>query len=108
MAKENKNNKIILVIIFSVLFFIAGGIAGYFLGMNNHVTANRNNFAQINDNTKAQVTSVFENAATIDDINTYCDTNSTDRFACMYYCRTINPQNQFCSQLNLGYGAPKQ
>lgn len=103
MKKEN--NKIILIIIFSVIFFIAGGVAGYFFGMSNHPNINRNNFAQINDNTKAQVTSVFENATTIDDINTYCSTN---RLACMYYCRTINPQNPFCSQLNLSYGAPKQ
>ena len=109
MAKETKNNKILLIIIFSVIFFIAGGIAGYFIGMSSHhMNSGRNNFMQIDSNTQAQVTSVFENAASINDINTYCDTNSTDRFACMYYCRTINPQNQFCSQLNLGYGVPGQ
>ena len=105
MKKET--NKIVLIIIFSVVFFIAGGVGGYFFGINHHsTTLNRNNFTQIDDATKAQVTSVFNNATSIDDINNYCNTN---RFACMYYCRTINPQNQFCSQLTYPTrGAPSQ
>jgi flagellar basal body-associated protein FliL len=107
MKEKTKSNKIILVIIFSVIFFIAGGVAGYFFGVSQHPNFNRNNFTQIDDAAKAQVTSVFESAKTIDDINTYCDTTA-NKFACMYYCRTISPQNQFCSQINLSYGTPKQ
>ena len=45
----------------------------------------------------AEVTGVFDSAGGLENISGYCGTN---RFLCGYYCRTINPDHGFCSQLD--------
>jgi hypothetical protein len=108
---NTKNNKINKIIIFSLIFLIIGGIAGYFIGAasfkNNF---NReglpdfsnnmpNNNFQMNDSVKAEIESFFNSTSDITEINAYCKENP---MYCMEYCRTINPSNEACSQLDFG------
>jgi hypothetical protein len=101
--RERKDNKIMLVIVFSIVFFIAGGVAGYFIG---HHAFPRNNFSNLSDSAKAEITTFFENSPSSDQITAYCQQNPS---YCIYYCRQ-NPNFEYCSQLNLSPqgGMPSQ
>jgi hypothetical protein len=45
-----------------------------------------------------EVTSVFENAESLEDVESFCIQN---RRSCGYYCNRINPAHAMCEQLNL-------
>jgi hypothetical protein len=105
---EKKNN-LVPIIIFSAVFLIIGGVAGYFIG-SNHNSRNFNNFPDNFNNTKgnfqqldqqtiSEITLFFKNAQTTDEINSYCQQNP--RY-CMEYCRNINPENNICSTMSIG------
>ncbi len=46
----------------------------------------------------SQVKDTFESAESTDDLSGYCDSNP---MLCGYYCRSINPEHDFCGQFNL-------
>jgi hypothetical protein len=100
----DKNKVIKKIIVFSVIFFLIGGVAGYFIGENsskgNFRRGNTNfpnsNF-QINDSTKLEIEYFFNNTPDTGEINNYCQNNP--RY-CVEYCRNINPSNEICAELN--------
>ena len=80
---------------------ILGALAGYLLhntinrGANNNFPQGRGNF-QIDEKTKNEITSFFQSTSDINQINTYCEQN---RMYCFYYCKSINPSDEICSQI---------
>jgi hypothetical protein len=106
---KDGNKAIGKVILFSVIFLIVGGVAGYFIGehssrSNGNFTRGGGNFSygnfQINETTRAEITSFFDNSPSADEISNYCQNNP--RY-CMEYCRVINPSDQICATLNIGF-----
>jgi len=68
------------------------------------------NFSPINETTKTEITSFFENSPSSSDIDAYCKNNPG---YCMYYCRQINSSSDYCKNLNFSNrnfnsGAPTQ
>ncbi len=94
---EKKNNTTTYLIVGLIIGLVFGGLAGYFISVHFHKAGlpQRGNF-QIDDATKAQITSFFDGNPTSDQINSYCQQN---RMNCAYYCRTINPGNEACKTL---------
>ncbi|HTY44104.1 MAG TPA: hypothetical protein VMC80_02580 [Patescibacteria group bacterium] len=96
MPKEKREkSKIFVVLIFSIVFFIAGGVAGYFIA--SHHAFPRGNFPNIGDATKSEITAFFDSNPSQDQVTSYCQQNMA---YCFYYCRQVNPNYQYCSQLN--------
>lgn len=50
----------------------------------------------LDENQINEVSGVFENAGTSEDIAEYC---SEHRMECGYYCRNVNPDHEYCSNL---------
>jgi hypothetical protein len=99
---EDKKSNMGKIIAFSLIFLIIGGVAGYFIGLKqspNNFNNQRGNFQQLDEATISQITSFFENAPTSEEVNSYCQQNQ--RY-CIEYCRNINPNNEFCSNISLG------
>ncbi len=91
-----------LVIVVLILLVISNLFFGYmFFFHNNQPNFNRGNFQQMQlTNEQIQsVTSFFENTLDTNEITDYCNNN---RMECFYYCRTINPDHEICSQLMQG------
>ena len=90
------------IIIGLVIGLISGLVIGIFAGFVIRNNSNRNGVSQkdfqINDDAKNEVTSLFENSLDIAEINSYCEQN---RMGCVYYCRSINPNNEMCNQMNI-------
>ena len=90
-----KNSNTILIILIVVLI-----ISNLFFGYMLFFHKNRPNFQgqnmQLTDEQIQSVTSFFSSTTDTTKINDYCAQNRTE---CFYYCRQINPNNQFCSQL---------
>jgi len=108
--KRTKTNKTALWFIVGIILgLLIGSAGGYFYAAKSA----RGNFGrpssfQISEQSKAEVTSLFESNPGQDSLTSYCGQN---RMNCAYYCRSINPNNDFCSQfLNLSRGgiAPKR
>ena len=55
----------------------------------------RDNF-QIDEETKSQILSFFEETSDLDEINSYCEENMMH---CGYYCMEINPDYEICNQI---------
>jgi hypothetical protein len=53
---------------------------------------------EMSEENVSQVRQAFESAESADELSGYCDAN---RMLCGYYCRTINPEHEFCSRFNL-------
>jgi hypothetical protein len=105
---SNENKAIKKIILFSVIFLIVGGVAGYFIGENSAKANFRgrnanfpNSNFQINDTVKAEIISFFDNTQDAGQISTYCKNNP--RY-CIEYCRNINPSNEVCNTLNISFG----
>jgi hypothetical protein len=105
---KNEGNSAGKVILFSVIFLIVGGVAGYFIGAhssnyNNDLGYGDGNFSngnfQLNDTVREEINSFFDNSPTTVEVNAYCQNNP--RY-CMEYCRTINPSSEICSTLDVG------
>jgi len=86
----------------AIIGLIAGLILGGIIGYISHNILSRNfigrgnfNF-QIDEQTKNEITSFFESASDINEINSYCGQN---RVNCAYYCRDINPNHEICKQI---------
>jgi hypothetical protein len=110
---SDKNKGISRIIIFSLIFLVVGGIAGYSLGVNIHSNAFKenpdflNNAPQLNESVKAEINSFFQSTTDVDEINTYCQSNP---MYCMEYCRTINPSFEVCNKINENFrrGVPQR
>jgi hypothetical protein len=106
---NNKNNPISKVILFSVIFLIIGGVAGYFIGTNNN-SKNFNNInlngpngdfpQQFDEETISEITSFFNSTQDSQEIKDYCQSNL---MYCMEYCRNINPSHEVCNELNASF-----
>lgn len=85
------------LIIGLVIGLILGGIIGCLIGVNltRNSFSRRDNF-QLDEKTKNEISSFFESTTDISIIESYCNQN---RFNCMYYCRSVNPNHEICSQM---------
>lgn len=91
-----------LVIVVLILLVISNLFFGYmFFFHKNGPNFNRGDFPQmqLTDEQIQSVTSFFENTSDTNEITDYCNNN---RMECFYYCRTINPDHEICSQLMQG------
>ena len=83
---------IIIAVVILALFLIPG------LGMRRFFFAGfpRGNFT-LDENQINEVSGVFENAETSEDITEYCNEH---RMECGYYCRNVNPEHKYCINLS--------
>jgi hypothetical protein len=103
----NKNSSVSKIIVFSVIFFIIGGVGGYLIGEHSSKSNFRGenfNFSndnfQINESVKSEITSFFDNTQDSEEIDAYCKNNPS---YCMEYCRTINPSDIRCEELTANF-----
>lgn len=96
----NKSSSLGKIIVFSVIFLLVGGIAGYFIGKNSSQPDFRefggNPQMNMNDSVKSEIASFFEGTQDSEEISAYCEANPV---YCMEYCRTINPDDMRCETL---------
>lgn len=98
---KNSNTLLIVAVI---ILLISNLFFGYmFFFHKSGPGFNRGNFPQmqLTDEQIQSVTSFFESTTDINEITDYCD-NQENRMLCFYYCRTINPDHEICSQLMQG------
>ncbi len=81
-----KDMYVMLLLAASVLF-VSGCVGGPPTGRMMHP----------GDEDMADVAEIFKSAGGLGEITSYC---SDKLFLCGYYCRTIEPENDFCSQLD--------
>jgi len=96
---KNTNTLLIVVVI---LLAISNLFFGYmFFFHKSGPNFNRGDFPQmqLTDEQIQSVTSFFEKTSDTNEITDYCNNN---RMECFYYCRTINPDHEICSQLMQG------
>ena len=96
---KNTNTFIIVVLI---LLLISNLFFGYmFFFHKSGPDFNRGNFQQmqLTDEQIQSITSLFESTSDTNEITDYCNNN---RMECFYYCREINPNHEYCSQLMQG------
>lgn len=91
-----KNSNLILIVLVVVLL-----MSNLFFGYMLFFHKSRPNFQgfqniQLTDEQKQSVTSFFSSTTDTTKMTDYCSQN---RMECFYYCRNINPNNTFCSQL---------
>jgi hypothetical protein len=88
----------IIVLIISILIVVGGIVFGtlYFTGFFVH-NGNfpRRNF-QLNETQINDINSFFSSNPSLSEMQTYCSDN---RGSCFYYCRSINPNSEICSQI---------
>jgi hypothetical protein len=80
---------VIIAVVVSALFLVRGGPMRWFF-MGNFP---RGNFT-LNQSSIDEVSGVFENAQTQEDVTSYC---ANHRIECGYYCRNVNPSHEMCS-----------
>jgi len=90
-------NKIVIWFIVGIVIgLVIGGAGGYFYANKSPRNfGNFNNF-QINEQSKAEVISLFEGNSNNANLTSYCQQN---RMNCDYYCRSINPNNEACKEI---------
>jgi hypothetical protein len=97
-----KNSNTILIVAVIILL-ISNLFFGYMLFFHNNQgrLGPRGDFPQmqLTDEQIQEVTSFFNSTTDITEIKDYCDVN---RMNCFYYCRTVNPDHEICSQLMQG------
>lgn len=91
-------NKLIVGLLIGI---IIGWIGGYLIsGVINKPNPDfqRGNFQgfQIDDTTKQEIVSFFENTNDINEITSYCEQN---RMNCFYYCSEVNSEHEVCDEL---------
>jgi len=98
MPKEKSN--IAMIVLFSAVFLIAGGVAGFFL---HNIIAGRtggrdfgNSNFQLSQEQISNVTDFFNSNPDSTQTEAYCSQN---RGMCFYYCRQVNPNADYCSQM---------
>ena len=99
-------NKNVLLILLVVLLLMSNFFFGYMLLKPKYAPDFRRDFnrgdfqqMQLTDEQIQSVTSFFDSTTDTTKINNYCEQN---RMECFYYCRNINTNNQYCSQLMQG------
>lgn len=106
---SDKGKVINKIILFSLIFLIVVGVAGYFIG--EHSYKGKGNFIrgsanftngnfQMNDTVKTEISSFFDNTQDTEQISAYCQNNPG---YCIEYCRNINPSSEVCKTLNLSF-----
>jgi len=103
-----KNNNTLIIII--VVLLVASNLFfGYMFFFHNNRSGQgfRGNFQQmqLSDSQIQNVTSFFESTTDINEITDYCENN---RMECFYYCRQINSNHEYCSQLMQGMPSGNQ
>ena len=96
--KKGKSSRplVIGVVVAVVIIILAGaGVFAYYHFWNNKPRFQPRNF-QLTPEQISDVTSFFSANPTAESIQSYCVQN---RANCFYYCRTINPTNDYCAQL---------
>jgi uncharacterized protein YxeA len=96
--------KSIMVLIALIVIIIAGAIAAYFYFNNSNKQPIRRNFPfnrtqrnfQLNESQINEVRSFFDANPGKAEIDNYCKDNMAN---CFYYCRNINPKNDYCINL---------
>ena len=95
-----KNNTLLIGIV--VLLLISNLFFGYmfFFNNNNPRQGVRGDFSQmqLSDEQINDVKNFFSSTTNINEITTYCG-NQENRMLCFYYCREINSNHEYCSQL---------
>jgi flagellar basal body-associated protein FliL len=87
-----------MVAVVGLSFFLMQGLGtrrfpdGRFPGGNNTRFPPEN--ITLDENKIKEVSAVFENAETYENITEYCGSH---RMECGYYCRNINPGHEFCN-----------
>ena len=97
-----RNLYAILFLASSVL--LVSGCVGSFTGAHRGFPPGKgqwNGSFQPSEEDLSEVSAVFESAGGFEELSGYCETKG---FLCAYYCRTINPDYEFCSQLNFRAG----
>jgi hypothetical protein len=101
--KKSRINILLFVIIGIIIIGIVSIIAYSYVFKNHPKTPRPNNDNgpvredfQFNETQIDEITLFFNSTTDIDTINNYCNKN---RQNCFYYCRDIDPNNEFCKQL---------
>jgi hypothetical protein len=94
--KEISTKKVIILSATSLIVVILGVSAYFILEHSNRREFRGGNFQPLNETVKNEITSFFGNSPPSPEIEDYCKENP---LYCMYYCREINSDNDFCSQL---------
>lgn len=95
---KSSMNKLIVGLLIGIFI---GGIGGYFISgtinkpNQNFPSGNFQGF-QIDDATKQEVISFFENTNDINKITSYCAEN---RINCFYYCMEVNQDHEVCNEI---------
>src|SRR4030043_2458969 len=91
-----KNTNTLLIVIV-ILLLISNLFFGYMFFFHKNTPDFRGfQQMQLTDSQIKSVTSFFESTSDINKITDYCNSN---RAECFYYCRQVNPNHDFCSQL---------
>lgn len=87
----------VIVLLMSNLFF------GYMFFFHNKGPGFKGNFPQmqLDDEQIQNIKSFFESTANTNEIADYCN-NQENKMSCFYYCREINSNHEYCSQLMQG------
>ena len=104
---KEKKVGIASMILLSVVFLVGGLVAGYFIGSHSHnqFPYGQNRFQEFNNSTldnqtRASIVDFFDSNPSQDSVASYCQENPQ---YCMYYCREINSNNEFCGQMGMPY-----
>lgn len=94
---KNQNALLIGVVILLLMGNLFFGYM-FFFQKNQFGSGTRGDFPQmqLTDKQISDVTAFFESTSNTEDIASYCENN---RMGCFYYCREINSNHDYCSQL---------
>ena len=97
--KNNLNRMVIILMVTSIIAICAAatGFYLYFHEMNHYSYPRQNNFS-LNNETLNQTEEFFNNSTDLQTIQSYCQQKQTIMY-CEYYCTKVNPEDNFCSQL---------
>jgi len=113
--KDKKDRIIVgLAIALGLVIIISAGTIIYLISSNSiHEFSGNNNFMRgnfsLSNETLSQTENVFANAASQQDVDSYCAQNG-NMIYCREYCIRINPSDSLCSGISMssGMGAPQQ
>jgi hypothetical protein len=92
--KKSKTKFLIITAVIIIILIIAC-VEAYFYFKHSNPRFQTRNF-QLNQSQIQDVTNFFDSSPSAEQIQTYCQQNRN----CLYYCRNINSDNDYCKQLN--------
>ena len=111
MAKEKGSKRTVLIAVIAALAVVAAGSVAYIVYSSYHSHRIYRNF-QFDNATLVQTESIFSNATSQQEVNSYCS-QGNNMIYCGYYCAKINPSGSFCAGIPQpkysaggNYGAP--